>query len=97
MMFLVRYKGRRGDDKMKDQKQATLKLKWAQIRHRESPSITPVTSDDEMNLQDNVHESTNSEQNQMVGPHIEDDGTFIESPEQVEMAFGNQGNINCSL
>ena len=97
MMFLFKYKGCRGDDKMTDQKKATLKLKWVQIRHRESPLITPVTSDDEMNVQDNLHGSSNLEQNQMVDPHIEDDGTLNESPEQVMMAFGNQGNINCSL
>ena len=27
MMFLIRYKGRRGDEKMSDQKKATLKIK----------------------------------------------------------------------
>ena len=94
MMFLIRYKGRRGDEKMSDQKKATLKIKWAQIRHRESPLISPVNSDDDLDLQDGGNGNINIEQHPMLGPQVGADGTFENSSDQILMALGNQDNIN---
>ena len=45
--FMVRYFSDRIDKKLPDLKKATLRLRYAQTRHRRSPDITPYNSEEE--------------------------------------------------